>query len=80
LRLKLLVSTNDCEGMEKPEDITAVIHGTRINDMRALIEVGLPSMLSTELYDEWLYSIVGGARFAADLPWLNLLEAEYERR
>lgn len=66
--------------MEKPEDAAAAIHGTRIEDMRAWIEPRLPGMSNAELYDEWIYAFEGGARFAGDPPWLDLVEAEYARR
>jgi len=66
--------------MKKPEDVTAAIRSTRIKDMRVWIEPRLPGMSNTELHDEWIYAFEGGASFAGDPPWLDLVESEYARR
>jgi hypothetical protein len=66
--------------MTEPEDVAAAIHGARITNMRTWIKPRLPLMSVSELYDAWIDAIEGAATFTGDPPWLDLVEAEYERR
>ncbi len=66
--------------MTKADDNAAAIHRVRISNLRRWIAGHLPSLSNDELHVARGDAIEDAATFMGDLPWLDLVEAEFQRR